>query len=123
MHSLTAALCLRRRAMKSRYHTGTGDMKSNQLKFAYIVGALLVLMALTSGFLLNHTRIGLEFKGGYELNFAVAPLKAGDTLTPKQVLQTANILSERANKLGMSEPQVNILGQNEIRVVLAGVNA
>jgi len=68
-------------------------------------------MALTTGYLVDHTRIGLEFKGGYELNFAVAALKAGDTLTSEQVLQAANILSERANKLGMSEPQVNILGR------------
>jgi len=97
-------------------------MSSNQIKFACIVLTLSVLMASSSGSLLKHTRIGLEFKGGYELNFAVAALKAGEPLTPKQVLDTANILSERANKLGMSEPQVNILGSNEIRVILAGVN-
>src|SRR5262245_14235151 len=80
-------------------------------------------MAVSSGFLLKHTRVGLEFKGGYELNFAVSALQDGETLTSKQVLDTANILGERANKLGMSEPQVNILGTNEIRVILAGVNA
>jgi len=97
-------------------------MKSRRLAFAAIVAALSALMALTTGFLVDHTRIGLEFKGGYELNFAVTALKAGDALSPEQVLQTANILSDRANKLGMSEPQVNILGANEIRVVLAGVN-
>jgi preprotein translocase SecF subunit len=96
-------------------------MKSKRPMFVSIVAALSVLMALTTGFLVSHTRIGLEFQGGYELNFAVAPLNAGDTLTSEQVLQAANILSERANKLGMSEPQVNILGANEIRVVLAGV--
>ena len=96
-------------------------MKSKRLMFVSIVAALSALMALTTRYLVDHTRIGLEFKGGYELNFAVAALKAGDTLTPEQVLQAANILSERANKLGMSEPQVNILGANEIRVVLAGV--
>lgn len=97
-------------------------MPQSKRCFAGIVGALLVVMAATTGPLLRHTRIGLEFRGGYELNFAVEPLRSGAAVTAEQVLQTATILNDRANRLGLSEPQVNILGTNEIRVLLAGVD-
>ena len=39
------------------------------------------------------------------------------------MLKTANILASRANSLGVSEPQVSIEGDHEIRVDLAGVSS
>ena len=95
--------------------------------FTLIAFGLLAVISATLPGLAGHVRIGLEFRGGYEMVFAAEPLASmsatpGTPVTRDQLLQTATTLSERANRLGISEPQVNILGTDQIRIELAGVS-
>lgn len=98
-------------------------MSSPRRSFGALIAAVLTVMVVTTPYLLKHTRIGIEFKGGYELTFAALPLAPNIPVTHDQLLQTANLLGERANASGLSEPQINILGDNQVRVILAGVKA
>jgi SecD/SecF fusion protein len=98
-------------------------MPSSRHLFAAVVAVIIALMTATTPYLVQHTRIGLEFKGGYELTFAAEPLDPRVPVTHEQLLQTANLLGECANASGLAEPQVNLLGEDQIRLVLAGVKA
>ncbi len=97
---------------------------SHRLKiFAALVLLLGTVMALTIPSLVKHTRIGLEFSGGYEMVFVAKPLASGsDSPGHDQLLEAVRILGERANRLGVSEPKIDILGADQIRIELAGVS-
>ena len=90
--------------------------------FCVLVLALAGVMASTAPWLVGHIRVGLEFRGGYEMVFVAEPLSSVEQVTHDQLLQTATMLGDRANRLGVSEPLVNILGADQIRVELAGVS-
>ncbi|MDE1763058.1 MAG: protein translocase subunit SecF [Thaumarchaeota archaeon] len=90
--------------------------------FLLIILALSATMAATTPYLISHTVIGLEFKGGYEILYTAESLQPGKPVDQNVLLNTAKILATRANSLGVSEPQVSIEGNNEIKVELAGVS-
>lgn len=92
------------------------------LPFIAIVLFLSSLMALTTPTLIQQTRIGLEFKGGYEILYEAQSLQAGQSVERANLLETAKTLSDRANRLGVAEPDVIIEGTNQIRIKLAGVS-
>jgi len=96
--------------------------KSYQGQFWGIVIVLLAIMATTFPSLVRHTRLGLEFKGGYEIVYQATPV-AGHGLEHATLVKAADMLAEVANKQGVAEPLVNIMGNNQIRVELAGVKA
>lgn len=83
----------------------------------------MTLIGITTPRLLKNTKIGLEFKGGYEILYTASPQTGGKEITKAQLTETANLLSERANGLGVAEPDVIIEGNNLIRVKLAGVSS
>ncbi|XYY59315.1 hypothetical protein ACNSPU_13250 [Bacillus velezensis] len=49
------------------------------------------------------------------------PSKKGDKITKDVLVSTVQALNRRANVLGVSEPNIQIEGNNRIRVQLAGV--
>ena len=89
--------------------------------FVLVVGSFSAIMAYTSPYLISHTNIGLEFTGGYEILYT-AESPYGEPVDRDSLIKTANMLQERANSLGISEPQILIEGDHEIRVQLAGVS-
>jgi SecD/SecF fusion protein len=97
-------------------------MHRSRILLVLVVVALSAIMAATAPYLIRHTRIGLEFGGGYELTFTADPLEPASVVSPEALTKAAEILSERANATGISEPQVDILGQNQIRLILAGIS-
>ena len=85
-----------------------------------IVAIIATAIIFTGPSLVQNTRIGLEFKGGYEILYKVESL--GSTPLDKSLLlQEAQALESQANTLGVSEPEVRIEGTDQIRVLLAGV--
>lgn len=65
--------------------------------------------------------LGLDLQGGFEILYKVEPVDE-DEETDKQLLEsTVRILNERVNRLGISEANINIEGEDRIRVQLAGV--
>jgi len=97
-------------------------MKKNLLYFFLVVAGLAAIIGFTAPYLLSHTKIGLEFKGGYEIVYAASPLRGEGQVDQAVLVQTAQILASKANALGISEPDVQVEGDNQIRVQLAGVS-
>ena len=85
-----------------------------------IVAIIAIAITFTGPSLIQNTRIGLEFKGGYEILYKVEPLNSSP-LDKSLLLQEAQALESQANTLGISEPEVRIEGTDQIRVLLAGV--
>ena len=85
-----------------------------------IVAIIAIAITFTGPSLIQNTRIGLEFKGGYEILYKVEPLNS-TPLDKSLLLQEAQALESQANTLGISEPEVRIEGTDQIRVLLAGV--
>lgn len=89
----------------------------------FIIAFLASLITFTTPALLHNTRIGLEFKGGYEVLYIAEPTEPGKPVTKPALLQTAGVLGSRANSLGVAEPDVIVEGNNLIRVKLAGASS
>ena len=93
---------------------------SNLFAGILIVAIIAIAITFTGPSLIQNTRIGLEFKGGYEILYKVEPLNS-TPLDKSLLLQEAQALESQANTLGISEPEVRIEGTDQIRVLLAGV--
>lgn len=92
-----------------------------------IVAFLLILVLLAAGIgttvngVLKDIKLGLDLQGGFEVLYEVNELKAGQKITPEVVAATATALGNRVNAIGVSEPSIQVEGENRIRVQLAGV--
>jgi len=75
----------------------------------------------TVGGVLKDIKLGLDLQGGFEVLYEVKELKKGQEITPEVVSATAKALDKRINEIGVSEPSIEIEGENRIRVQLAGV--
>ncbi|KUP34478.1 preprotein translocase subunit SecD [Bacillus halotolerans] len=69
----------------------------------------------------SNITLGLDLQGGFEVLYDVQPVKKGDKITKDVLVSTVEALNRRANVLGVSEPNIQIEGNNRIRVQLAGV--
>jgi len=98
-------------------------VKKPVILFILIILGISGVVAYTTPYLVEHTRIGLEFKGGYEILYTAEPLEPGKVVDRDALLKTADILEKRANTLGVSEPQVTLEGDDQIRVKLAGISS
>jgi len=88
-----------------------------------VIGVLSCLMGLSARRLASHVRFGLEFRGGYEIYYAVSPAAGKAQVSAEDLLTTAHILQQRADSIGMAEPDIHIEGENHIRVKLAGLTS
>lgn len=84
-----------------------------------ILGVLAVLVAVSVVIIYppsEKTRLGLDLQGGLEVI-----LEAQGSVTSEQMDQAENIVRNRVDKLGVSEPAINRQQSNQISVALAGV--
>ncbi|HDX9591116.1 TPA: protein translocase subunit SecDF [Bacillus pseudomycoides] len=65
--------------------------------------------------------LGLDLRGGFEILYEVKPAKKGDKVTKDTLVSTVGALEKRVNVLGVSEPNIQIEGNDRIRVQLAGI--
>lgn len=92
---------------------------SERRKNWLILGAIALLLALSVVIIYppgEKTRLGLDLQGGLEII-----LQAEGDVTSEQMEQAENIVRNRVDKLGVSEPAINRQGNNQISVALAGV--
>lgn len=78
-------------------------------------------MGATTKNILNHTKLGLDLQGGFEVLYQVKPAKKGQKIDKSVLADTAKALDKRINVLGVSEPSIQVEGKDRIRVQLAGV--
>ncbi|QKY69558.1 protein translocase subunit SecDF [Lentibacillus sp. CBA3610] len=66
--------------------------------------------------------LGLDLQGGFEVLYEVEPVEE-DQETDRELLEsTVRILNDRVDRLGISEANIDIEGDDRIRVQLAGVD-
>jgi len=78
-------------------------------------------MGLTYKSVVKNVNLGLDLQGGFEVLYQVNPLQHGDKVGKDAVKATSKTLENRVNKLGVSEPKIQVEDNNRIRVQLAGV--
>lgn len=95
-------------------------LRSRILAFILIVAVLAGSMSTTIQGILDDIKLGLDLQGGFEVLYEVRTLDgempSGDTLA-----DTTTALSNRINAIGVSEPSIQVEGDDRIRVQLAGV--
>jgi SecD/SecF fusion protein len=83
---------------------------------------VLVLIALSALVVANKpTRLGLDLKGGVELVYQGTPTGQVKEVSGEDIERSIEIIRERIDKLGVSEPEVARLGTTEISVSLPDV--
>jgi SecD/SecF fusion protein len=83
-----------------------------------LIGSLLVIIPGSP--LSKPTRQGLDLKGGTSLVYEAKPTKYAD-VTPDSLQRTMDIMRERVDSLGVSEPEIQQSGDNQIEVSLPDV--
>jgi SecD/SecF fusion protein len=95
--------------------------RSRIVAFFLIILLLGSTMGVTTQNILKHIKLGLDLQGGFEVLYEVQPAKPGQKIDKNVLADTAKALDKRVNALGVSEPSIQIEGNNRIRVQLAGV--
>ncbi|XQY93929.1 protein translocase subunit SecDF [Metabacillus sp. HB246100] len=92
------------------------------IAFFLLVLAVGSLIGLNTDKVTKNIILGLDLQGGFEILYEVEPANDGDEITRDVLVSTVKALQNRANVLGVSEPNIQIEGEDRIRVQLAGVN-
>lgn len=69
----------------------------------------------------KNINLGLDLQGGFEVLYEVEPVAEGEDVNRKLLEATVQTLNDRVNRLGISEANIDIEGEDRIRVQLAGV--
>ncbi|HKF15189.1 MAG TPA: protein translocase subunit SecD [Gaiellaceae bacterium] len=98
------------------------DRRSHLLLTGLIVAALLAVVALTIPRSPIHKSInlGLDLQGGLEVVLRAVPPK-GHQLTDSDMDRSVEIMRNRVDKLGVSEPEIRKQGDDQIVIQLPGV--
>lgn len=84
---------------------------------AIVVGVLVASFA--AGYY-NAVRLGLDLQGGLEVVLKATPTD-GEDLTSEQLNQSVEVIRDRVDGLGVSEPEIRTQGSDQIVVSLPGV--
>ncbi|WP_456278153.1 protein translocase subunit SecDF [Bacillus sp. AK128] len=95
--------------------------KGRIIIFFLLVLLLGGLIGATTNGVTNNIKLGLDLQGGFEILYEVLPAEEGDVITQDVLVSTVKALEKRVNVLGVSEPRIDIEGEDRIRVQLAGV--
>lgn len=95
--------------------------RSRIIAFVIFVVVMGGLMGTTARDVVSNIKLGLDLQGGFEVLYEVKEAKEGQVIDQKALASTAEALDRRINVLGVSEPVIQIEGENRIRVQLAGV--
>jgi SecD/SecF fusion protein len=92
------------------------------ITFILVVGLLFAGMSTTVKGILEDVKLGLDLQGGFEVLYEVESLVEGQEVTQKVLTDTTTALGNRINAFGVSEPSIQVEGENRIRVQLAGLD-
>lgn len=91
------------------------------ITFVLIVALLFTGMGTTVEKVLKDVSLGLDLQGGFEVLYEVDTLVEGQKVTDQVLSDTAKALNNRVNAFGVSEPSIQVEGEDRIRVQLAGI--
>lgn len=89
--------------------------------FLFLIITIGVMSATTQN-IVGNIKLGLDLQGGFEILYEVSPAEKGQKINEEVLASTADALDRRVNQLGVSEPNIQIEGENRVRVQLAGVD-
>ncbi|MCW3017179.1 MAG: protein-export rane protein SecD, partial [Solirubrobacterales bacterium] len=88
----------------------------------FILGLVLLLMVGSAAVITTKkTRLGLDLKGGVELTYQAKPTKAAPTVSGEAIDRSIEIMRKRVDALGVSEPEIQRSGRDQITVALPDV--
>ena len=90
------------------------------ITFFLVVALLFTGMGTTVQKVLDDVKLGLDLQGGFEVLYEVTTID-GSKVTPDVLAETSSALDRRINALGVTEPSIQVEGENRIRVALAGI--
>src|SRR3954466_7792936 len=91
-----------------------------------LVGALLAVAALViipGSPLSKPTRLGLDLKGGVEIVYQGRPTPQVPKVTPADIDDAIKTIRKRTDALGVSEPEIQRSGSDQLSVGLPGVKS
>ena len=91
------------------------------LAFVGVLVALALLVVVPGSPLSKPTRLGLDLKGGVELVYQGRPTPKVPKVTPQAIDDAINTIRKRTDSLGVSEPEIQRAGANEISIGLPAV--
>src|SRR3954464_9192512 len=68
------------------------------------------------------TVLGLDLKGGTELVYQGRPTPQVPEVTPEDIDRAIEIIRERVDSLGVSEPEISRVGRDQIEIGLPNVS-
>ncbi len=98
--------------------------RTRNLAIIALVAALagLALMVIIPGSPLSKkTRLGLDLRGGVELVYEGRPTPKVPKVTPQAINDAIETIRKRTDALGVSEPEIQAAGQNQISIGLPAV--
>ncbi|MDB5055008.1 MAG: protein-export rane protein SecD, partial [Bacilli bacterium] len=93
----------------------------NLVVFFVIVFFMVTTMILSTTRIINHLKLGLDLKGGFEILYLAAPIDAGGVITSEDLRETAHYLITRIDPTGTMEPEISPEGKDRIRAKIAGI--
>lgn len=96
-------------------------MSKGGWKIAVVILIAIAGIILSIGPLQTETQLGLDLKGGAEVVLQAIP-EEGKTVTPEDMSQLQEIMRKRVDEMGVSEPIIQISGEDRLIIQLAGVN-
>src|SRR5262245_65550133 len=95
-----------------------GKRRRNLFVLLFVVGLVAVSALVIAT---KETRLGLDLKGGIELVYQATPTGQSKEVCGGDIDTSIEIIRERIDELGVSEPEVSRLGETEIAVDLPDV--
>jgi SecD/SecF fusion protein len=83
------------------------------LMLGFMVGSVAIIVT-------KETKLGLDLRGGVELVYQGEPTPQSE-VTPEAIDRAIDIMRERVDRLGVAEPEIQRLGNDQISVGLPGV--
>jgi SecD/SecF fusion protein len=96
-----------------------GDRRRNLFILLFVLGLVCASLAVIAS---TKTRLGLDLKGGTELVYQGRPTPQEPTVTSDDIKRSIEIIRQRTDKLGVSEPEINQVGKDQISVGLPDVD-
>ena len=99
------------------------DRRRHLILIGCILAALIgvAFLAVPSSPIHKKLTLGLDLQGGLEVVLKAEPPK-GHKLTPEDLSRSIDIMRNRIDKLGVSEPEIRKQGSNQIVIQLAGIH-
>ncbi len=95
-----------------------GTRRRHLFVLLFVVALVAISAIVIAG---KETKLGLDLQGGLELVYQGQPTGTATEVSGEDINDSIAIIEKRINKLGVSEPEVARLGNDEITVSLPGI--